>query len=162
MNIKPIEKKYVEEINKIRNYYIANTNYIFSRGLRDINWEYEFFRLQSQNGFPSILCVDDNETVLGFAYLSPFRALDGYDRTMELTIYVKNDIHKQGIGNALYAEIERLSIGKYHTIVSVITSDNKGSIEFHKKHGYIITGELKESGYVNGKYLDATFMQKFL
>ncbi len=162
MNIKNIEKKHVEQINAIRNYYINNTNYIFSRTDIDIFYELEFFRLQSQNGFPSIVCVDDDENVIGFAYLAPFRTLDGYDRTMELTIYVEKNSHKQGIGNALYDEIERLATGKFHTIVSAITSDNYGSIEFHKKKGYVVTGELKESGYVNGKYLDVTFMQKIL
>ncbi len=161
MIIRNIEMEDVLQINAIRNYYISTTNYIFRRSTKTYESDLEFFEMQKKDALPSITCVEGGE-VLGFAYLSPLRGLDGYDRTMELSIYVKEGVHKKGIGNMLMQKIEDLSKDKYHTIVSLITSDNFGSIEFHKKNGYIITGELKESGYVNGKYLDVTFMQKIL
>ncbi len=161
MQIRQLKLDDVLEVNKIRNFYISNTNYIFRRSEKGYQDDYAFFEEVLEKDYPCVTLEVENE-VLGFAYLYPFRALDGYDKTMELSIYLKPNIEKKGYGKLILEEIEKLSKDKYHVIVSVITSDNFNSIDFHKKRGFEIMGELKEVGFVNGTYLDATFMQKIL
>ncbi len=151
----------VKEINKIRNYYISNSNYIFRRSEKKLDEDIAFFSNCLKNGYPCIV-AKNNEKIIGFAYLSPFRNIDGYDRTMELSIYTLPNETQKGLGSKLLDRIETLSSNKYHTIISVITSDNENSISFHKKHNFVEIGTMKECGYLNGTYLDATFMQKIL
>ncbi len=161
MQIRKLVLADVKEVNAIRNYYISNTNYIFRRCEKDYQSDIDFFEELLDKNYPVVVAVDDT-TIVGFAYLYPFRSLDGYDRTMELSIYLEKDCKQNGIGSKLLEEIEKLSIDKYHAIISVITSDNTGSIDFHYKKGFELVGEMKEVGFVNNKYLNATFMQKNL
>ncbi len=161
MGVRTLKLEDVLEVNKIRNYYISNTNYIFRRSEKDYESDVSFFKEVLENNYPCVV-YEENGEIIGFAYLSPFRALDGYDKTMELSIYLKPSNDKKGLGTIILEEIENLSKNKYHVIVSVITSDNLNSILFHEKRGFKIMGELKEVGFVNNKYLDATFMQKIL
>lgn len=161
MKIENITLDDIKEINKIRNYYISNTNYIFRRCEKSYDNDLDFFKECLANNYPCVVAKDGNE-ITGFAYLYPFRSLDGYDKTMELSIYTSPNKKQKGIGSALLKEIEALSKDKYHTLVSVITADNQNSIAFHKKTGFTEIGTMKECGYVNGTFLDATFMQKIL
>ncbi len=161
MMIRKLTLDDVKVVNNIRNYYISNTNYIFRRCEKDYQSDLDFFNEVLEKDYPVVVATE-NDNIIGFAYLYPFRSLDGYDRTMELSIYLDKDSKQNGIGSKILAEIEKLSIGKYHVIISVITSDNQGSIDFHLKKGFELVGTMKEVGFVNNKYLDATFMQKNL
>lgn len=161
MNISKLNINDVLEVNKIRNYYITNSNYIFRRCEKSLNDDVLFFEEVLSKDYPCIVLKNANE-LLGFAYLYPFRALDGYDKTMELSIYLKPNCNGIGLGSLLLDNIEQLSKTKYHSLISVITSDNTSSIKFHENRGFKTVGVMKEAGYVNNQYLDATFMQKIL
>lgn len=161
MEIKQINLSDVKEINEIRNYYILNTNYIFRKSAKSFDDDYAFFEEIINKEYPAVVALENGE-ILGFAYLYPFRSLDGYDKTMELSIYVKPNLSKKGIGSDLLNQIFKKSNDKYHVIISVITSSNENSIKFHKKHGFYTTGELKEVGFLNNEFLDVTFMQKII
>ncbi len=159
MEIRKVELDDVLEINNIRNYYINNTDYIFRREQRKYDEEAKFFKEVLEKDYPCLVYEEDNQ-ILGFAYLSPFRVLDGYDRTMELSIFLKPNIQRNGIGSSILKEIENLSKDKYHCLVSVITRTNERSISFHKKNGFEIVGQMKEVGFINKKYIDIVIMQK--
>ena len=49
-----------------------------------------------------------------------------------------------------------------HTIIACIDSKNTNSIVFHKKHGFLNIGQMKEIGYKFGEFLDMTLMQLML
>lgn len=162
MKFRNLELSDVLEINTIRNHYIETTNYIFRRAKKDYGDDLEFFEDTLEKDYPCIVCIDDFDVLQGFAYVSPFREIDGYDRTMELSIYLKSGLENKGLGSELLHELEKLCEGRFHCLVSVITSDNKNSIKFHKKNGFSKVGELKESGFMKNQYVDVTFMQKIL
>lgn len=162
MEFRKLNLSDVLEINTIRNYYIKSTNYIFRRSKKSYGEDLEFFQNVIEKNYPCVVYIDDNSILQGFAYLYPFREIDGYDRTMELSIYLKNGIENKGVGSALLTEIEELCKNRFHCLVSVITSENKASIKFHKKNGFNKVGELKECGFMQNEYIDVTFMQKIL
>lgn len=151
----------VKQINDIRNYYIENTDFIFRNEKKSFEEDLKYFEEILDKGYPAIVLAD-GDNILGFANLSPFRSTDGYDKTAELSIYLKDDIHNTGFGTLLLEEIEKLAINKYHLILSVISSTNTKSISFHEKNEYSVAGVLKESGFINNKYIDVTIMQKFI
>ncbi len=161
MHIKKLELSDVKIVNEIRNYYIENTNYIFRRHKKTYDEDYEFFSECLNKNYP-VHVVEENKEIIGFAYLYPFRSLDGYDKTFELSIYVKPNLKQKGIGSILLQQIESTSKDICHTIISVITSDNLNSIRFHEKNGFTTIGTMRECGSINGMFLDATFMQKLL
>lgn len=151
----------VKQINDIRNYYIENTDFIFRNEKKSFEEDLKYFKEILDKDYPAIVLVD-GDTILGFSNLSPFRSTDGYDKTAELSIYLKNDMDSRGYGTLLLREIEKLAINKYHLILSVISSTNTKSISFHEKNEYSIAGVLKESGFISNKYIDVTIMQKII
>lgn len=161
MEIRKTTLSDVKEINDIRNYYIENTLFIFRNNIKSYDEEYSFFKDIIKNDYPSVTLIDNGE-VVGFSYVAPFRAIDGYNRTMELSIYLKDGYGRNGYGKKMLEEIENLSKDRYHVLVSVVSKVNDKSISFHEKNGFSIVGEFKEIGRLKNTYLDVTFMQKIL
>jgi L-amino acid N-acyltransferase YncA len=98
--------------------------------------------------------------VVGWGSLSPFRARGGYASTVENAVYVRHDLHRRGIGAALLRDqIERATAIGHHTIVAVIDAEQTGSLELHRRAGFVHAGTLREAGRKFDRWLDAVFLQ---
>lgn len=101
--------------------------------------------------------------VVGWASISRFRDRYAYRYTVENSIYVKDKYRGMGIGSKLMkALIDASKELGYHTIVSVISSQNVESINLHKKFGFKIIGVCKEVGYKFDQWIDVVYMQIML
>ena len=65
-------------------------------------------------------------------------------------------------GNLLASLIQRAKEQGIHTMIGCIDASNRGSIEFHKKYGFIEKGYIKEVGYKFDQWLDLVYMQLIL
>ncbi|MFR4986903.1 MAG: N-acetyltransferase family protein [Lachnospirales bacterium] len=162
MIIKNASENHLNEINEITNYSIINTNFNFNfepKTLEDTKkWYYEHM----EKNFPIIVCLIDDK-VVGWASLSTFRDYRGYDKTVEVSLYVKNNYKRMGIGSLLLQKIEEEARNrKFNSIISVITGGNDASINLHKKFGYEIKGNFEKIGFKNNEFLDVLFLYKIL
>lgn len=162
MIIKNASENHLNEINEITNYSIINTNFNFNfepKTLEDTKkWYYEHI----EKNFPIIVCLIDDK-VVGWASLSTFRDYRGYDKTVEVSLYVKNNYKRMGIGSLLLQKIEEKARNrKFNSIISVITGGNDASINLHKKFGYKIKGTFEKIGFKNNDFLDVLFLYKIL
>lgn len=162
MIIKNASENHLNEINEITNYSIINTNFNFNfepKTLEDTKkWYYEHM----EKNFPIIVCLIDDK-VVGWASLSTFRDYRGYDKTVEVSLYVKNNYKRMGIGSLLLQKIEEEARNrKFNSIISVITGGNDASINLHKKFGYEIKGTFEKIGFKNNDFLDVLFLYKIL
>lgn len=162
MIIKNASEDHLNEINEITNYSIINTNFNFNfepKTLEDTKkWYYEHM----EKNFPIIVCLIDDK-VVGWASLSTFRDYRGYDKTVEVSLYVKNNYKRMGIGSLLLQKIEEKARNrKFNSIISVITGGNDASINLHKKFGYEIKGTFEKIGFKNNDFLDVLFLYKIL
>lgn len=162
MIIKNASENHLNEINEITNYSIINTNFNFNfepKTLEDTKkWYYEHI----EKNFPIIVCLIDDK-VVGWASLSTFRDYRGYDKTVEVSLYVKNNYKRMGIGSLLLQKIEEKARNrKFNSIISVITGGNDASINLHKKFGYEIKGTFEKIGFKNNDFLDVLFLYKIL
>lgn len=163
MSIILAEEKHLHEINEITNYYIINTNFNFNIQPKTIEESKMWFKSHIKKELPIIVYIDNDEKVLGWASLSIFRDYRGYDKTVEISLYVHNEYQGKGIGSSLILEIEKIAVQKgFHSIISAIASENIQSINLHKKFGYEIQGKFKEIGYKNNKFLDVVFLYKII
>lgn len=162
MKIEKANENHLKEINEITNYFIKNTNFNFNFQEKSLQDTKNWYREHLEKNFPIIVCILDNN-VLGWASLFTFRNYRGYDKTVEVSLYVKNEYKRMGIGSLLLQKIEEEAINrKFHSIVSVVTAGNDASINLHKKFGYEIVGIFKEIGYKNNTFLDVMFLYKIL
>ena len=156
--IRYAKKEDVPKINEILNYSILHTNYNLNENKRPLLEAYKWFDEHLENNYP-VLVSETNGIVSGFASLSKFRNFSGYDPTAELSIYVSNKHQRKGIGIKLIKELELIS-KNYHTLISVITSNNIASLSLHKKCGFKEIATFKELAQKNNTFVDITFMTK--
>ena len=111
---------------------------------------------------PWLVCRIDGQ-VVGYGYASPHRARAGYQWSVETSIYVSPDFHRQGVAAAIYRALFALLVRQgYYNIFVGITSPNERSIKFHTAMGFTISGAYQNSMYKFGQWRDVIWMAKSL
>lgn len=86
--------------------------------------------------------------IAGYAYTSDFVGRAAYDHSSELTIYLKENMRKMGIGKKLYHALEEISraqnITNLYACIGYPEKEDeyltRNSAEFHQHLGYQIVG----------------------
>jgi phosphinothricin acetyltransferase len=101
--------------------------------------------------------------VVGFGYLSPYRARTGWRFTHEDTLYIAPEAQRSGAGTAMLdALIHAARDRGLHALVAVIEAGNVGSIALHQRLGFTVVGTKREVGFKFERWLDLTEMQLLL
>jgi L-amino acid N-acyltransferase YncA len=162
IEIRPYKSDDTQAILEIINYNILNSTALYDYNIRSLETQLAIFEDKLAKGFPVIVAECDNKLV-GFGYYSEFRFREAYKFTVEHSVYADANFVGKGIGKLLMEEL--ISLAKkqnLHTMIGVIDSENVSSIEFHEKFGFEIVGNIKESGYKFGRWLDSVIVQKML
>jgi phosphinothricin acetyltransferase len=134
-------------IQSIYNEAILNTTVVFDIEPKTdavmIRW------FEAHKGYHKIFVYEENGETLGFAALSQYREHQAFAATVELSIYVEKAQRGAGIGRKLMTHTIAYAqqCDQIHTIVSVITSTNEGSIQFHLDFGFKSCGRIEDAGY---------------
>jgi len=121
--------------------------------------------LASRDRFPWLVAVGSQAPagpagVLGFARASPWKSRCAYEWTAEITVYVRPEHHRRGIGRSLYARlIETLTRQGYRTLLAGIALPNDPSVALHEAMGMRHVGTLPRVGYKFGRWLDVGYWQ---
>ena len=116
------------------------------------------------------LVAEQNGELLGYAYTGPFVGRAAYKWSAEVSIYIKENKRKMGIGKKLYEALEEISkaqnilnlnacIGYTETEDEHLTNN---SMEFHTHMGYTLVGRFHNSGYKFGRWYDMIWMEKLI
>jgi len=112
--------------------------------------------------WPFLVAVSD-DTILGFAYVAPFRDRAAYAPSCEDSIYVAADARGRGVGAAL---LERLvmqaSARGLAQMIAVIGGPEAASVALHRRCGFSESGRLVSVGEKFGRPLDVVLMQRAL
>ncbi|MBD7912964.1 MULTISPECIES: GNAT family N-acetyltransferase [Clostridium] len=142
-----------KDIAKINNYYILNTCITFDMEKIELNDMKEKIK-KHINRDPWIV-YEENNRVIGYAYVSEWRSKAAFDLTKEVTIYLDINEKGKGVGTKLMEELlKRCREAGIHTLVSVITMPNDVSVSLHEKFGFKNVAYYKEVGYKQEKWLD--------
>jgi L-amino acid N-acyltransferase YncA len=118
---------------------------------------------EHSGGHPAIVAVDDNDEVVGFASLSPFRPRPAYSPTVEDSVYVHREKRGQGIGELLLRDLLAVATDNgFHSVMARIVGGHDTSIALHARCGFEQVGCEREVGRKFGKWLDVVLMQKML
>ena len=117
-----------------------------------------------KTGYPTLVAVDTDDTVLGFAYAGPHKPSAAYKHTVEDSIYVHPDHMGMGNGKALLVSIiKQAQLLGYKQMMAVIgESDNHGSINLHKGLGFTHIGTALKIGFKFNKMIDVVYMRRDL
>ena len=114
--------------------------------------------------YPTLVAVNADELVMGFAYAGPYKPRAAYKHTVEDSIYIHPDHMGMGIGRALLISIiDQARLQGYKQIMAVIGgSDNHGSIKLHASLGFTLIGTAQNIGFKFNDMVDVVFMQRDL
>ena len=145
-------------INDIYNHYVHESTSTYQERPEPIESRHQWFARHG-NAHPVTVAEVDGR-VVGWGALSPFHARSAYRFTVENSVYVAADHHRQGIGDALLADliVRARAIG-HRTIIAGIDGDQMASVAIHAKHGFVRAGELREVGFKFGRWLNVVYMQ---
>lgn len=112
-----------------------------------------------------------NGRIVGYAYAGTFKDRRAYDRSVELSIYVRAGYHRGGVGRALYAALEerlaRMGITNLYACIAYpngrddpyLTLD---SIRFHERLGFREVGRFTDCADKFGRLYSMVWMGKRL
>ena len=114
-------------------------------------------------GLPYIV-AERASVILGYGYAGPFHARAAYRSTLEDTVYIRPDVHRQGVGRALLSEIiARAEAGGYRQMMALISHvPDSASVALHYALGFRMMGIAQAVGYKHGRWLDVAYMQRAL
>ena len=109
------------------------------------------------------LVFDDGGRVQGFAYASAHRAKPAYRWSVETTVYAPRQLHRRGIGRALYTRLIDLLIRQgYHAAFAGIVPPNEGSVGLHEAMGFVYLGTFPEIGFKHDQFHDLGWWRRTL
>jgi phosphinothricin acetyltransferase len=116
------------------------------------------------------LVAQKGDTILGYAYASPFKERAAYAWAVETSIYVRMDYKRKGIGSLLYNALENAlkEQGILNLNACIAYTDNEDdyltndSIRYHEKMGYTQVAHFHKCGYKNKTWYDMVWMEKFI
>lgn len=151
-----------KRIAEIYNYYIEHTIVTFEYDkLTESDMQERILKI-SRKGFPFFV-YEDNNVVIGYAYLNNWRERVAYDITLETSVYLDHQLMGKGIGSILYAElIERAKKIGIHSLIGVVSLPNEQSQRLHTRFKFDLIGNFRESGVKFGKLIDVEFWQLLL
>ncbi|MHC1762532.1 MAG: N-acetyltransferase family protein [Negativicutes bacterium] len=112
-----------------------------------------------QKKYPWIVC-EVNGAVVGYAYASQFNERAAYDWSIDFSIYIRSQYHRQKIGKALYFTLcELLKLQGYYNAYAGIAMPNIKSESFHQSFGFMPIGVYHNVGYKFGDWRDVKWFE---
>jgi len=150
-------------IRDIYNDAVLNTTAIWNEQPVDLGNRQAWFSARQAQGYPILVAIDAQDSVVGYASFGDWRPFEGFRHTVEHSVYIRDDQRGQGIGPQLMSLlIERAKGCDKHVMVAAIESGNAASIRLHQRLGFTINGQMPQVGTKFGRWLDLTFMQLIL
>ena len=163
MRIRTAEKKDVPALLAIYNEEVEHGLSTFDLNPKTMEEWLEWFGEHNVGNHPLIVAEEDGKAV-GYASLSSYRMKEAYQATVELSVYVDKEYRNRGIATKLSLAI--LDMARewedIHTVISVITGGNEGSLCLHERLGFTHCGTMREVGVKFGKWLDIENYQLFV
>ena len=108
--------------------------------------------------------AEENGTVCGYAYASPWRPRPAYRYTVEDTVYISPDRTGRGLGRALLAGLLTgcEQAGARQVIAVIADTGSDASVALHRRFGFEQAGRLRAVGRKHGRWIDTILMQREL
>jgi phosphinothricin acetyltransferase len=109
----------------------------------------------------SRIVAKENETIVGWAALTPVSGRCVYAGVAEVSVYVGDKARGKGLGKQLLQKlIEESEANNIWTLQAGIFPENFASIKIHEVTGFRILGTRERIGQMNGTWRDTVLMER--
>lgn len=103
----------------------------------------------------------DNNTILGWAALTPVSSRKVYAGVAEISVYIDINFLGKGIGSKLMDKVIISSEEQgIWTLFSSIFPENIATIKLHKKFGFRVIGTREKIAKLDNKWRDTTILER--
>ena len=111
--------------------------------------------------FYPYLVAEENGELLGYAYAHRIAERAAYRWGAELSIYLRPDAVRRGLGKQLYQSlIALLRLQGVRTVYGLVASPNPASEGLHRSLGFHRMGVQRNAGYKNGRWVDLIWFEQ--
>ncbi|HTG36708.1 MAG TPA: arsinothricin resistance N-acetyltransferase ArsN1 family B [Thermoanaerobaculia bacterium] len=108
---------------------------------------------------PWLVC-EWNGGVIGYAYASLHRERAAYGWSVDVTVYIHEELRRHGVGKALYTSLfQVLRLQGFYNAYAGVTLPNPGSVGLHEAMGFEPVGVYHAVGYKHGRWHDVGWWQ---
>jgi len=110
--------------------------------------------------YPWLVC-ESLQTVVAYAYATAHRERAAYRWSVDVAVYVRQEVQGQGIASALYTHLfEILALQGYRNVYAGITLPNPPSLGLHKAMGFKEVGVYHRVGHKFGRWHDVAWFER--
>lgn len=168
LRIRVAKEQDAEALLGIYAYYVENTAITFEYAVPTIQ-EFEQRMQHILSKYPYIV-AERNGEIIGYACAGTFKERAAYDWAVEMTVYVRADRQKTGVGRELYEALEKLlalqNIQNLNACIAYLEVEDRylthNSVQFHEHMGYRLVGEFYQCGYKSGRWYNMVWMEKHI
>ena len=122
------------------------------------------FRHLQKLGYPFRVVRAPEGTLLGYAYVFPFREKSAYRKTVESSIYLGPAATGRGLGTALLADlIDACTKAGLKELIAIISDQGaEASLALHQRFGFVETGRMGKVGFKFERWIGIILLQKSL
>jgi L-amino acid N-acyltransferase YncA len=148
----------LEAINNIYNHYVERSTCTYQEEPEPLESRKKWFESHHQEAHP-IVVAELGGKVVGWGSLSPYHSRCAYRFTVENSIYVDHESHRQGVGTAILKDlvVRAQAIG-YHAIIAAIDGSQEASISLHTRFGFTEVGHFRQVGFKFKQWLDVIYL----
>ena len=146
-------------LTQIYNHEVLNGTALWTDILVDEGNRLAFLAERRAAGFPVFIGEVDG-VAAGYSTYGTFRGKDGYDLTVEHSVYLLPEYQGQGLGPKLMqAIIDRAREQGLHAMIASVEAGNTGSVLLHERMGFVEVARMPQVGKKFGRWLDMLFLQ---
>lgn len=147
---------------EIYNHYVTETHVTFDTTPFLVTDRIQWFNQFTAEGPYRLLVAESNGAILGYATSTRYKPREGYDTSVETTIYLDPGECGHGTGRLLYAALmdQLLADPAVHRAYGGIALPNDASVALHLKLGFERAGSYHEVGFKFDRYWDVDWVEK--
>ena len=108
-----------------------------------------------------VICHDGE--MAGFCFLTAFKKIEPYNRTVELGVYLKPEFTRRGLGSQAVRHLEKVAAETGRKVViASISGENSASLELFRSLQYDECAHFNRVGEKWGRAIDVVFFQRSL
>jgi len=152
------------EILALYRHYVRNSVVTFDEKPPTLSAFRSRFRHLQKLGYPFRVAFSPSGTLLGYAYVFPFREKSAFRKTVESSIYLGPAATGRGLGTQLLGDLisQAKSAGMKEMIAVIADQGAEASLALHHKFGFVETGRMGKVGYKFERWIGIIFLQKSL
>ena len=145
-------------INDIYNHYVLHSTCTYQEVPETIESRRQWFGHHGAQH--PVIVAERAGQVIGWGSLSPYHPRSAYRFTVENSVYIHHDHHRQGVGSMILEDlIKRARTLGHRVIIAGIDAGQVASVALHNKFGFEKVGHMKQVGYKFGRWLDVIYME---